>query len=320
MEASTLPVSICAVVPLFNKEEAIEATIQSVLHQTRLPDELILVDDGSSDGSLARAEQALSEVAKHVRCQLIRQENAGVSVARNRGANATKSRYIAFLDADDEWHPTYLAEVERLARAFPDAGVLTIGHMRQSEDGRRSPVPSALASDYFGIVDRFIDTYRRGYGLIHTSATTVRRDAWDRSGGFPVGARKSQDVYLWLKLGLAETVVHSAAPLSVWHDEHTGVIRRKGVVPQHFQYFLGTPEGRKALSNDDLAGFLASNLVVSIGSHRTVGDSDVVPELRRLSAVLPISARLKCWAASVIPLPVLHGMGRWRRRSRNPGQ
>lgn len=316
MEGSTSPVSISVVIPLFNKADAIEATIRSVLRQSRLPEELIVVDDGSSDGSVELVERVLAKADGRVHWQLLSQKNAGVSVARNRGAESSTSRYIAFLDADDEWLPAYLAEVERLARAFPAASVLTVRHARLSADGRPIPVPTALPDDFFGLVDRFLDKYRRGYGLIHTSATTIRRDAWERSGGFPVGARKSQDMALWLKLALTETFAHSAAPLSIWHDEHTGVVRRKGAVPQHFSYFLGTVEGRRHLSNRDLARFLGSNLMVQIAGHRLNEDWPVVDEMRRLAAVLPLSARIKCWAASVMPIPLLRAFVWWRRRSR----
>lgn len=304
------------VIPLFNKEDAIAGTIGSVLKQTRLPDELILVDDGSTDNSVKVAERALAQAKDGVRCRLIRQANAGVSAARNAGAAAATSTYIALLDADDEWLPDYLAEVERLARKCPSASVLTIRCARLNADGRLIPEPIALADDHFGLVDRFLYKYRRGYGIINSSSVTIRRDAWERSGGFPEGARKGQDMFMWLKLALRETFAHSAAPLSIWHDEHTGVVRRKGAVPEHFWYFLGTEEGQGHLSNDDLASFLGSNLTVQIAGHRLNEDWPVVDELRRLAKVLPRLARFKCWAASVMPVPILRAFVWWRRRSR----
>ena len=309
-------VSISVVIPLFNKEDAIRRTVESVLGQSRLPEELILVDDGSSDDSVAVAERALAKAGERVRYQLIRQQNAGVSAARNAGAAAATSRYIALLDADDEWLPDYLAEVERLATRFPAASVLTIRCARRNADGRVIPEPSALPDGYFGITDRFLAKYRRGYGIINSSSVTIRRDAWGRSGGFEVGARKGQDLFMWLKLALSETFAHSAAPLSIWHDEHTGVVRRKGAVPHHFWFFLGTDEGRRRLADPDLLGFLGSNLMVQIAGHRVTQDWPVVGEMRRLAKVLPPAARLKCWAASIIPIPFLKAFVWWRRRSR----
>ncbi len=171
------PVSISVVIPLFNKEDTIGRTVQSVLKQSRLPDELILVDDGSFDNSVDLAERALVDAGDRVRCRVIRQENAGVSVARNLGASEARSSYIAFLDADDEWLPNYLAEIERLASSFPSASVLTVRCARSDTGSRLVPKRSALPDNFFGIVDRFIDVYRRGYGLIHSSAVTIRHDA-----------------------------------------------------------------------------------------------------------------------------------------------
>ena len=95
--------AIAVVIPLFNKEAAIETTIRSVLDQTRLPDELIIVDDDSSDRSVANAERALANAPEGLRWRILSQANAGVSAARNHVAAESSSQYIAFLDADDEW-------------------------------------------------------------------------------------------------------------------------------------------------------------------------------------------------------------------------
>lgn len=316
MDGPTSPLSISVVIPLFNKEDAIAGTIGSVLRQTRLPDELILVDDGSTDNSVKVAERALAQAKDGVRCRLIRQANAGVSAARNAGAAAANSTYIALLDADDEWLPDYLAEVERLARKCPSASVLTIRCARLNADGRLIPEPVALADDHFGLVDRFLDKYRRGYGIINSSSVTIRRDAWERSGGFPEGATTGEDIFLWCKLALRETFAHSAAPLSIWHDEYSGIIHRKSSVPQHFCYFLATDQGRNHLANRDLAAFLGSNLAVHIAGCRLTGDWPAVERMRSLGQLLPRRARLKCWTICVMPLPLIRTLVRLRRQLR----
>lgn len=311
--------SFAVVIPLYNKKEAITRTIQSVLEQTRLPDELLIVDDGSSDGSLDIAKQAVADANADstLNCKFIAQENAGVSIARNRGADDSTSDYICFLDADDEWLPDYLAELERLALACPQAGVLTLRSAKVNADGTIIPEPSALGDRFFGEVENMLDAYRQGYGVLHTSATTVKREAWERSnGGFPPGAKKSQDMHLWLRLCLKETFAHSSKPLSIWHDDFSGIARRKGVVPSHFSYFLGSEEGRKHLSNPSLMAFLASNMLIHIGGHRLTKDPNVVKELRILARQLPLLDRLKCNLISWIPMVGLHGLVWLRQRAR----
>ncbi|HOM77565.1 MAG TPA: glycosyltransferase family A protein, partial [Anaerohalosphaeraceae bacterium] len=89
--------SISVVIPAYNCQAYIRRAIDSVLGQSRPADEIIVVDDGSTDGT---AEAVRTYGAKVI---LIQQENAGVSAARNAGIRAASGDWIAFLDADDEW-------------------------------------------------------------------------------------------------------------------------------------------------------------------------------------------------------------------------
>ena len=94
---------ISIVTPVYNSENYIEETIKSVLEQSYTDWEWILVDDGSADRSAEIIEQYNDS-----RIRLIRQKNKGAAAARNRGIEAAKGRYIAFLDADDIWDPNKL--------------------------------------------------------------------------------------------------------------------------------------------------------------------------------------------------------------------
>jgi glycosyltransferase involved in cell wall biosynthesis len=106
------------IIPLYNKRSYIGRALDSVLHQSFQDFEIIVVDDGSTDNG--------AEVVKSYddpRIRLIRQENKGVSVARNTGADRATADFIAFLDADDEWMPRQLETVSGLRKKFPDAGL-----------------------------------------------------------------------------------------------------------------------------------------------------------------------------------------------------
>jgi glycosyltransferase involved in cell wall biosynthesis len=298
---TALPFSVSVVIPLFNKEAAIERTIGSVVQQSSEPNELIIVDDGSSDNSRAVAEQTLLGSSVKFPWRIIRQENAGVSAARNHGADQSRSRFIAFLDADDEWLPKHLAEIERLAVAFPSAAVFSTATLMSDAAGRYVREPTGLPERFFGLLDRPLVRFRKGRGLINSSSIAIRRDAWNRAGGFPRGSHCGEDIFLWLKLGMSETFAHSGAALAKVHAEHSTGESRAELIGHQFSYFLGTPEGRSYLGNPDLMDFLSSHLLSQIAWRRRMRHSQVNTKLRRLARALPMVAALKCHLASFVP-------------------
>ena len=126
------------IIPLYNKEPYVGKALQSVLDQSFIDYELIVVDDGSTDESARVAGEVLSKAA--VDCQLIRQENAGVSAARNNGVARSKGDYLCFLDADDWWDPSFLAEMSALIDEYPDAGIYGTGYIIVNETKRKTRV------------------------------------------------------------------------------------------------------------------------------------------------------------------------------------
>lgn len=107
--------SVSVVIPAYNAERYLAAAVRSVLSQTRVPDQIIVVDDGSTDGTAKVAGDVRGGIIEY-----IHQANRGVSAARNTGIAASDSEFVAFLDADDEWLPRKLeTQLERFA-ARPD--------------------------------------------------------------------------------------------------------------------------------------------------------------------------------------------------------
>ena len=125
---------ISVVIPLYNKEKQIAHTLQSVFNQTFQNFEVVIVDDGSTDGSVAEVEK-LSDS----RIRLIHQKNAGVAAARNRGIEEAKGDLIAFLDADDEWKPEYLATQHHLSQKYPDCNVFACNYEFRNIEGKVTP-------------------------------------------------------------------------------------------------------------------------------------------------------------------------------------
>lgn len=113
---------VSVIIPLYNKAHTIERTLRSVFSQTYTNFEVIIIDDGSTDGST----NIIKEEFKDERLKIIVQQNKGVSYARNVGIENAKGDYIAFLDADDEWLPYYLQTVLEESRKHPKAGLICV--------------------------------------------------------------------------------------------------------------------------------------------------------------------------------------------------
>lgn len=196
---------ISVIIPLYNKAQTISRTLQSVARQSVQPLEVIIVDDGSTDGS---AEVVESMALEQVR--VVRQANAGVSAARNKAIELAQGEWVALLDGDDVWCEKYLENVERMLSLHPDAGA--VGTAFVIDDGKNLVAADTPTKE--GVVDFFAESMSR-YVLI-PSATVVRRELVLQLGGFPEGMRMGEDQYLWTKVARTSKVVFSPQRLVVY--------------------------------------------------------------------------------------------------------
>lgn len=100
--------TISVVIPCYNSEQTIEACLNSVLAQTERVNEIIVVDDGSSDESISIVKKIFQRATKDIELHLHEQKNSGPSIARNKGMEISKSNFIAFLDSDDKWFSDHI--------------------------------------------------------------------------------------------------------------------------------------------------------------------------------------------------------------------
>ena len=142
--------SISVIVPTYNCGRFIGEAIESILRQTHAPDEIIVVDDGSSDDT----EEVVGRFVDP-RLRYIRQDNAGVSVARNTGLSAASGEYVAFLDADDRWRPRSLERLYELLSCEPQA-VCAFANFIRFNDGAET-----LERDQFHYYPELRDLPRR---------------------------------------------------------------------------------------------------------------------------------------------------------------
>jgi len=202
------------VVPVWNKRPLIERTIAGVRAQSFRDFELILVDDGSTDGSLAAVGEGVPG-----RTRILRQANCGPGPARNAGIAVARGDWIAFLDADDIWLPDHLAELDRLRRARPDAGLIATSFLETDRDGRfAEPVAGA---GKIGTIDYFA-RQAGGHPTFTTSSSAVSKRVVAALGGFG-SARICQDLEYWARIAL-DWPVATSTRVTVAYRRGTGGI------------------------------------------------------------------------------------------------
>lgn len=223
MQCDVLAVSV--VMPLYNKEADVRRAVESVLTQT-VPDfELIVVNDGSTD----QGPEVVREINDN-RIRVFDQENAGVSAARNRGINESRSELIAFLDADDEWKPDFLETILHLRETFPSCSVFATNYVFREVDGKYHlpiirglpPHPwEGMIQDYFGVAVRSDPP-------LWTSAVSVKKEALYAVGLFPVGVTSGEDLLTWARLAAKYPIAYTTKPLAVFRHwaSTTGVPTR----------------------------------------------------------------------------------------------
>ena len=195
------PDLVSVIIPAFNAEATLQATLESVLAQTHPALEIIVVDDGSSDGTAALVETLGRTEPRLV---LIRQENAGVAAARNAGLARARGDYVAWLDADDLWHPTKLAKQLAVFAAAPVAlGFVYTGYRLIDADGTVIRNPRTLADVSGATVCRQIATTF----FTNVSSIMVPRPLAQALGGHDPrlrawGIEGAEDLLLQLRLAL----------------------------------------------------------------------------------------------------------------------
>ena len=180
------------IIPLYNKEREIGDTLRSVLAQTLPADEIVVVNDGSTDRSAAIVRE-IAATAPTVR--LIQQPNAGECAARNRAMREASGDYFALVDADDCWRPRFLEEIAALIAEFPGCGLYCTAFDILSHEGE---FPADTPAERGIVADFFRDSAHRYIAI--PSASCLPRRVIDDVGGFPEGMKMGGDLYMWIKI------------------------------------------------------------------------------------------------------------------------
>jgi GT2 family glycosyltransferase len=231
--------SVSVVIPAWNVQAYIAGAIDSVLAQTRPADEIIVVDDGSTDNTA----QIVRRYGTCVR--YLRQPQTGAAEARNRGITEAAGRWIAFLDADDQWLPDKLArQMEMLARN-PDIVWSYSNYLLRHTDTDRHTLShtSQQAIDLLAGRDFFDDYWTAFAAGAPTSMTTmiVRRDILQVVGMFQPGRKWAQDADLGFRIAYQHPkVAYIPEPLSIYQSGRTESItlRNRKDIPIRCEFLL----------------------------------------------------------------------------------
>ncbi len=187
---ATAPPAVSVIVPVYNTAAFVADALDSILEQTFQDFEILVVNDGSPDTELL--EQVLEPYSGRIR--YLRQENAGVSAARNNALAVARGRYVAMLDSDDRWHPEYLASQVAVLEADPSVHVvypdaLRFGGGPEQRYSEQYPVGGEIT------FRRVLARERQVYGGV-----TARTDAIVAAGMYDPGLRMAEDFELWLRI------------------------------------------------------------------------------------------------------------------------
>ncbi len=189
---------ISVIIPTYNRLELLKLTLESVRNQTFGDFEIIVVDDGSSDGTgewLSRQDDLIT----------LRQKNAGIATSRNNGIAAAKGEWVAFLDHDDLWAQDKLQIQADFIKAHPDHVLVAAKHVRLGKGYSVPRKPVWIKGDLF------VDVFSKSF--IHTSSVIIRKDIIKSIGGFPSKYGFADEFQVWLKIAHDHPIGYFDKPL-----------------------------------------------------------------------------------------------------------
>jgi hypothetical protein len=261
-----LPPAVSVLIPMYDRAWSIRDCLSSIRGLDRLPAEVIIVDDGSSDGSVEIARQSIEDLGIGHCTRLITQANGGPGAARNRAAAEARGDWLIFFDSDDLWMPWTLdVLVEQLSTVTPETELAFFAI-------RSFVHPEELAAERGEVVvtpqPDFLQAVRRHPGIRYGSCNAaIRREVFARVGGFSTNLRSAEDTDLFLRIGGPTLVIRRplmAGLRRAGQDSLTGNIPK---IVEGFGYLAQeTAAGRYPGSQGELREFVAKSCAYTIRS------------------------------------------------------
>ena len=207
--------SITVIIPLYNKVAEVERALTSILAQTIQEFELLIIDGGSTDGSLEKVAPYL----KDTRIKLINQKGKGLPGARNEAIAAASGELITFLDADDEWYPDFLETIIHLYQTYPGAGIYGTAYERCAlVTSKPSPLGGLPSVPFEGYLPSYFKVYvESGFPPFCPCCVALSRDVFSKTGYFNENSRMSEDVEMWVKVAYHSRIVFTSEIHARYH-------------------------------------------------------------------------------------------------------
>jgi glycosyltransferase involved in cell wall biosynthesis len=199
---------VTVIVPCYNGAAFLEETLRSALAQSHTPVEILVVDDGSTDGS--------RKIAERFPVRYVRQENSGLSAARNTGIRESRGNYLVFLDADDRLKPQAIARGLRALDVHPDCAMAVGDHVFIAADG------SHLGNSVKPFdIDHHFETLLKSNFIEMISTVLFRRSVLEEVGGFNTALRVAEDYDLYLRIARLHPICSHTAIVAEYRKHET---------------------------------------------------------------------------------------------------
>lgn len=207
--------TITIIIPLFNKVKEIERALRSILNQTVNKYELLIIDGGSTDGSLEKIYPYLADSRFH----LIHQKGRGLPGARNEGIMIASGDIITFLDADDEWYPDFLETIINLYNKYPEAGLYGTSYERYAlTSAKPSPLKFFSEKTFEGYLPSYFQVYvKSGYPPFCPCCVALNKTIFSKVGYFNEKLRISEDVEMWVRIAYYLPIVFTSKIHARYH-------------------------------------------------------------------------------------------------------
>ena len=211
------------IIPLYNKEKYIKRSIKSVLNQTFIDFELLIINDNSSDKSL--------EIAKKITDKRIKifnrtQKGPGGYAARNLGAKNANANHLAFLDADDEWFTEHLQEHYELINKFPEAKLFaTEWKLQYKNTTRQNNYTKLFIEEQQHILPDFLKLTSQNIFTVNSTVVVLEKDAFNKTAKFPEGkCKRGGDIVLWLEFFLKYKIAKSTKITAIYYQDDPNAV------------------------------------------------------------------------------------------------